>query len=91
MQDISFLSLNRSSFLFFSFFFIIIIIIKDWAHKDSLTPSLFIEVHVPNQKGGRSCICLLEGIELVPSNDFSIRFWNRSDSVVFLCLSFYFI
>ena len=30
-----------------------------WAHKISLTPPLFIEVHAPSQESERSCICVL--------------------------------
>ena len=29
-----------------------------WAHKTSLTPSLFIEVSVPREQGEWSCICV---------------------------------
>jgi hypothetical protein len=76
---------KKSFFFSFSRSFCFLII-KYWAHKDSLTPPLFIEVHVPNQEGGWSCICLLEGIEFAPFNDFSIWFWNCSDSVTFLFL-----
>jgi len=36
-----------------------------WAHTTNLTPPLFIEVHVPNQEGKRSCVCLL-GVSIVP-------------------------
>ena len=54
-----------------------------WPHISSLTSftrSYFIEVHVPwrwSQESERSCIC-------VGGIDFSIWFWNCSDSVLFL-------
>jgi hypothetical protein len=39
-----------------------------WAHKCSLTPSYFIEVHVPSQESERSCISELRvsGFPLFP-------------------------
>ena len=45
----------------------------------SLTPSLFNEVSVPNQKRERSCICVCS----VFFYDFSIGCWNCCNSVVF--------
>jgi hypothetical protein len=47
-----------------------------WAHKNSLTLPLLIEVPVPSQESKQSCICV-RGI------NFLIGFWNCSDSVVF--------
>jgi len=43
---------------------------------------LFIEAHVSNQKSGRAFICVLGVSILFCFYDFSIGFWNYSDSVV---------
>jgi hypothetical protein len=47
-----------------------------WTHKTILTPSLYIEVSVPNLKREQSCICVY-GVPFLP---LSVRFWN-----CFLC------
>ena len=44
-----------------------------WVHRTSLTPARLIEVSVPSQERGRSCICVL-GVSI-----FAIGFW---DSVI---------
>ena len=49
----------------------------DLSEKTSLTPLLFIEVPVPTQKSGRSCICVLR-VSFLPLF-FSIR-------LVFVCV-----
>jgi hypothetical protein len=33
--------------------------VEVWAYKTSLTPPLFIEMHVPRLEIGQSCICVL--------------------------------
>ena len=59
-----------------------------WVHKTSLTPPHFIELPVPSQESERSCIYVL-GLSILPFCDFSIGFWNFSDSVVFLSFDLY--
>ena len=64
-----------------------------WDHRTSLTPPLyFIEIAVPNQESGQSCICVL-GYRVclftILLFDFGIvptvwYYWNCSDSVVLL-------
>jgi len=56
-------------------------------HKISLTPPLFIEVPVWSQESRLLCA---KGIDCA-SVSISIRFWICSDSVVFVCIYFYFI
>jgi hypothetical protein len=53
---------------------------ENWAHKISKNPA---NVPVLSQKSGQSCICVL-GVSIL--KDFSIEFWNGSDSVVFFLL-----
>ena len=57
---------------------------KVWVQSTSLTPSFFIEVPVPCQRGQRPCIYVL-GVSIMTLflNDFAIGFWNCSDSVIF--------
>jgi hypothetical protein len=53
-------------------------------HTTSLTPPLFIEVPVPNQINGMSCI-YVRGVSNFPfSTVFVAGFKNYSDSVIFL-------
>ena len=59
-----------------------------FSHKTSLTSPLFIEVPVPSQESGWSCMCVLEVIGIVPFYVFSIGFWNCSDSMVFCAFQF---
>jgi hypothetical protein len=54
-----------------------------WVNKASLTLPLFTEVPVPSQESEHSCVCVLVGIDFASFYDFSIGFWNCSDSVVF--------
>jgi len=54
--------------------------------KNSLTPPLYFEVAVPNcTKSGQWAVTYLcvRGIDFASFCDFSIVFWNCSDSVVF--------
>ena len=51
-----------------------------WVHKTSLTPARLIEVSVPSQERGRSCICVL-GINFC--------YWILGQC--YLCVSFYFV
>ena len=45
------------------------------SHKISLSPPLFIEVPVPSQESGRSCICVCTGYRYcLFFYDFSIEF-----------------
>ena len=60
-----------------------------WVNKASLTLPLFTEVPVPSQESEQSCACVLVGIDFASFYDFSIGFWNCSDSGIF-CFSFYF-
>jgi hypothetical protein len=63
-----------------------------WARKISFTSPCFIEVSVPSQENVLVCICVLGGIVLgsivlggidfTSFYDFSIAFWNCSESVV---------
>ena len=59
-----------------------------WYHETSLSSPLFVEMTVPRQKSKRSCICVLGVSILLPFYNFSIWFWNCSDSVVFFVLFF---
>jgi len=52
---------------------------EDCAHKTSLIPPLFIEVLVPSQESEQSCIW----VEVIDFYDFSIRFCNCFDRVLF--------
>ena len=55
----------------------------------SLTPLLFIEVHVLSHESEWSCICVL-GISNCPiSMIFLLNFWNFSDDVI-LFFHFYY-
>ena len=45
-------------------------------HKTSLTPSLFIEVSVPNQKSEWSCMCVLWVSILPHSKIFQLDLWR---------------
>jgi len=58
-------------------------------YSSHLTPPLFSEVPAPNMEGEQSCICVL-GVSILPMSlyDFSIRFWNCYDSVVFFVFHF---
>ena len=62
------------------------IVWKVWANKTSVTPSLFIEVPVPNQQSERSYI-MCYWYRFCLFLRFSLGFWNCSDSVVFVCFS----
>ena len=53
-----------------------------------LTPSPFIQVTIPSQESGRSCICV-RWIDFTFFYDFDIWFWNCSENVVF-CFVFRF-
>jgi hypothetical protein len=55
-----------------------------WAHKTSLTPPLFIEVSVLRQV---MYLCV-RIIDCVSFCDFSIGFWNCSNSVVYFVFHF---
>ena len=57
-----------------------------WAHEASLTLPLVIEVQ--SQESERSYICVLGYQFCFCFCDSSIRFWNYSDSVVFLFFIF---
>ena len=52
-------------------------------HHLSLTPPLLIEVPVKSQEIEQLFICVLGVLIFASFYDFSIRFWNCSDSVVF--------
>jgi len=56
---------------------------KIWAHETGfVTTSLLIEVHVPGQENGRSCIYML-GYRFLPLFvRLSEEFWNCSDGAV---------
>jgi len=53
-----------------------------WAHKNSLTPSLFIEVPVPSQECERPCIFVLVVSIFLCFYHFLIELCNSSDGVV---------
>ena len=79
-------------YLVLLFVFHVLLLCIDWSLlvlvlKTSLTPPLFIEVPVPCQERERSCICV-SGIDFASFNDFSIRFWNCSDSVALFVFHF---
>ena len=57
------------------------------AYTTSLTSQPFREVPVPSQDSKRSSIHLL-GVSILTFYDFSIRFCNCSDSVVFFVIGF---
>ena len=62
-----------------------------WSYKTNLTLPLCIKVPVPSQESEQSCICVL-GLSILPLSTIRIfDFWSCSDSVVFLCFSFYYI
>ena len=62
---------------------IISIRVEVWRNRTSLIPPLFIEVPVPSQESGWSCISD-NGIDFSSLYDFSLRFGNGSDSELFL-------
>jgi len=70
----------------YSLMFIYIYILRGevWTHKTSLIqPFFFFEESGPTQENLRSCICELR-VSNMPLFTSLIRFWNCSDSVVFL-------
>jgi len=67
-----------------------IITLRFGAHSTSLTPPHYIEVPVPSHENDESSICVLEVFTFL--YEFSIGYWNCSDSVIFLlCFSFYLV
>jgi hypothetical protein len=59
-----------------------------WASKTSLTHHFF-DMLVTSLESERSCICILI-VSIFPFNNFSIGYWNSSDSVFFVYLLFFF-
>ena len=51
---------------------------KDWTHKTSLTPPLFLDVSVPSQESERPCVC---GIVVASFCEFSNRFCKCSKNM----------
>ena len=52
------------------------ICILKWAHKTSLTPSLFIELPVPRRESERSCIGVLDLSLFIRFFDRILELWN---------------
>ena len=59
----------------------------NWAHKTGFTTPLYIKMPVLSHESGQSCI---RGIDFASFYDFSLRFWNSSDSMGF-CFFLFFI
>jgi hypothetical protein len=90
-------SINQSIKLCFLWFILLVDYVIDcwlkssernWSHKTGLVPPLFIDVHVPIQDSGRSCICVLWLLMLSFSTTFYLGFWNCSDTMVFYVFHF---
>jgi hypothetical protein len=52
--------------------------------------ALFIEVPVPSQENEQSCIFVPRVVDFASFYDFDILFWNCSDRVIFVCISFHY-
>jgi len=58
-------------------------------HKTSLASSHFIEVPVPSQENGLSCICVL-GVSMLPLSAILILKFGNVSTVWYSCFSFHY-